>query len=756
MRHLNYLVFFLFIFIEVIGQDCPPTEAFAQLDVNNVRADLQVGGDLWWDFSNAGYEVPKDSGIHSIFCGSLWIGGLDETGNIRLAAQTYRQGGDNDYFAGPLYDDGLTTVDQCNAFDSLWSVYGYEIDAFLLDLEDDVLEEAIPQSILRWPGKNNPNNINTTNRELAPFHDADGDGSYNPIHGDYPILGYERSASRFADQMVWWVYNDAGGPHWETESDPMHLEVQATAFAFATGPNDALNDQTFYHHKLINKGIYHLDSMSFGQWVDPDLGNYNDDYVGCDTLTNVFYVYNADDADEGQDGYGMNIPIQGIQFIQTGKDQNSNEYLGMSNFIYYDSDAGNNGNPNGAQEIFHFLYSRWRDGTSITYGGNGETGTVPTNYMFPSQPNNPNGWSECSEGNPPADRRGLAASGPFKLDPGAVVEYTMGALWTRDEVEYPCPDIAPLINLANYTQQYYENGFQLIDGPDAPNLEFEERDNQLMFYIIPYGNNEREAFEMIDFSIPQSRGGMPIEDRTYNFEGYQLYQLVNGKVNQEDYNDPTQARLVLQMDIENDIRSLINYEYDQNLNAYQGTRMVEAGNVGIEHQLIIDQDAFGFPSGRITNHQTYYYSIVSYAHNEYEKFDPENPLQKAQDNPYLAGHGNVKVYEVVPYKQNPLINEIHIVPNPYYAISRYEQSGNEKRVKITNVPDGSFISIFDMEGTKINTLEANIGTNVRNGSVIWDLTNYSGHIVGSGIYIVHINLPSGETKTLKWFGVTRE
>jgi len=39
--------------------------AQADLDINNVRTTILVGGDMWWDVSNPKYEVPKGSGKHS-------------------------------------------------------------------------------------------------------------------------------------------------------------------------------------------------------------------------------------------------------------------------------------------------------------------------------------------------------------------------------------------------------------------------------------------------------------------------------------------------------------------------------------------------------------------------------------------------------------------------------------------------------------------------------------------------------------------
>jgi hypothetical protein len=47
-------------------------------------------------------------------------------------------------------------------------------------------------------------------------------------------------------------------------------------------------------------------------WFDPDLGNLEDDLIGCDTLDNIFYCYN-----EGPDTYyGSAAPAVGAKLIQ--------------------------------------------------------------------------------------------------------------------------------------------------------------------------------------------------------------------------------------------------------------------------------------------------------------------------------------------------------------------------------------------------------------------------------------------------------
>ena len=59
---------------------CSPASAFDWLDINNVRARINTGGDMWWDLPGgvgAKYFIPKAGTATSMFSGALWIGGLD-------------------------------------------------------------------------------------------------------------------------------------------------------------------------------------------------------------------------------------------------------------------------------------------------------------------------------------------------------------------------------------------------------------------------------------------------------------------------------------------------------------------------------------------------------------------------------------------------------------------------------------------------------------------------------------------------------
>ena len=109
---------------------CEPATFQADLDINNVRARILNGGDMWWDLNSvARYEIPKTTTgsnairKNSLFAGAIWIGGLDPGGNLKVAAMTYRQGG-SDYFPGPLDSISATTESaRCKFYDKIYKIF---------------------------------------------------------------------------------------------------------------------------------------------------------------------------------------------------------------------------------------------------------------------------------------------------------------------------------------------------------------------------------------------------------------------------------------------------------------------------------------------------------------------------------------------------------------------------------------------------------------------------------------------------------
>ncbi|HMG14347.1 MAG TPA: hypothetical protein VK590_02800 [Saprospiraceae bacterium] len=647
---------------------CAESTSSWDLNINNVRARLRGGGDLWWDGTDPKFIVPNvtaESGIpevSSIFAGAVWLGGYDKAGNLKLAAQTYRDKG-NDFWPGPLTNGGSTNDTICHKWDKFFNVYGSDISKHIGNFKRFVDPDGnniyddndIPSSVKGWPSRGNPyfESINgfslpDDDNGLAGFHDQDNDFVYNPKFGDYPVIEIRGcELENYPDQMVFWIYNDAGNAHSETKGDQINMEVQVQAFAYAS--NDELNDMTFYRFKLINRAIEPIDSTFFAMWVDPDLGCAFDDYVGCDTTRSLMYMYNQDAVDgssgascSGTNTYGTHIPMIGVDYFRGPNDENGKE-IGMSSFVYYNNSIDDNDpcteDPTIASEYYRYLSGSWRCGTTIKQGGSGYSIVgKPTKYTFPNSPNDANGWSMCSANLPKGDRRTIQASGPFRLDPGKKNELIIGTVWVPN-IPHPCPDPSRIFNADDLAQALFDNCFKVTDGPDAPDIDFIELNKQLVLILTNdtlTSNNAFEAYTGVDLKAPKGT-----IDSLYRFEGYKIYQLANANVASSDFNDPEKAQIIAQVDIKNGVSKIFNWSSIEkpntqtNENYWIPTLKSLNDDAGIKHTFSVTEDVFAKGDRTLINHKKYYFKAVAYAYNSYAQFDPATVL--GQRTPYLEG-----------------------------------------------------------------------------------------------------------------------
>jgi hypothetical protein len=103
-----------------------------------------------------------------------------------------------------------------------------------------------------------------------------------------------------------------------------------------------------------------------------------------------------------------------------------------------------------------------------------------------------------------------------------------------------------------------------------------------------------------------------------------------------------------------------------------------------------------------------------------------------------------------PEKLESDLDQIRVVPNPYYGYSAYEHNALDNRVKLTNLPRTCTITIYDVSGVKVRQLtkDDNVTT------IEWDLKNFAGVPISGGIYYIHVQAPEGE-HVVKWFCTLR-
>ena len=754
------------------GAGCSPATAQLTMEFNDVSAFIEQGGSMWQNrgVGVSAYEVPKGSGLKVIYAGALWMGGTDINGQLKIAALTFRS--QEDFWPGPLsvdlgsgtYDPsqqvgddvirdfGAATIelDVCQAYDEFYTIRKAEVIAYITwwECDEGILPVASCTEVLQ-PGTEVMNRINNwpahgdaskfQDHYLAPFYDnatgsTGADGNYSPEDGDYPWYddivgkddvecGFDRRVTLFGDETHWWVFNDAGNIHGETQGEPIGMEIRAQAFAFAT--NDEVNRMTFYNYELINRSSVALYDTYFSQYIDADVGYFNDDYAGCDVSRGLGYMYNGDNYDEdnaGNLGYHDNPPAVGCDFFEgpyqdaDGRDNVGpyfdtitqttitptvveamadtgivyggigigysdglidNERFGMRRFTYYTGQGATfpYTDPNNANQFYNFMSGSWADGSEMYYGGNGQTGSTPSDYLFPGDSDPLNwatqgtdlgfDWSEVeTDGaggtNPVGDRRFVQSAGPFTLKPGAVNNITVGIVYGRSNEGGVFASVDAMKRADTKAQALFDACFRILEPPYAPRLAIQELENELILTLtnLTSSNNYKEEYYEEDkVNIVD-----PTLDRFYTFEGYQIYQMVDEDASIADILDESKAQLIAQCDIKNDITDLDNFVFDEELGFALGSQMVDAENTGIQHSFQVKDDVFAQGDKALVNHKRYHFIAISYAHNNFADYDPNDPLAlDGQKRPYISSRlgfdgSAIKSVEGVPHNPTPEAN----------------------------------------------------------------------------------------------------
>ena len=426
-----------------------------------------------------------------------------------------------------------------------------------------------------------------------------------------------------------------------------------------------------------------------------------------------------------------NCAINGVNF---GNNIVDDERFGMRRFVYYDNSSNAiSGEPSKATDYYNYLRGYWKNGQRMKYGGNGiSTGTTDfdCDFMFPgdSDPlfwgtngNAVDNWTEVTAGNNPADRRFMQSAGPFTLKPGALNYITVGIPFAQAPSGKAFSSVELLREIDDVCQALFENCFKVLDGPDAPTLVAQEMNNEVILYVKydnPASNNFGEKYSEVDPAIVRSytdaEGNTQFysdEQRSYKFEGYQIYQLKDANVSIADIRDITKAALVAQCDVRNfydsiesvtydsvnriydtvfndnpslPIGTLVNYTRNSTTGLMTPTIMVEGANQGIKHVFRITTDAFA--TGRNTNlvnNKEYYFVCVAYAQNRYKEFAIEADKLDGQKEPYLAGRKDEfgrTITPVVAIPHNPSSENGGTVVNAEFGmcpnITRIEGYGN--------------------------------------------------------------------------------
>lgn len=502
-------------------------KSFEYLTINNIKATIDKDA-LFIDPSRQGkgFESPKINGVNSIYGANLWISGLHNSSvhsNIRTYGSSLGVYSGN---SGPVSNVSHTDSLFNTRWDRVWKISAHQIDWHIDHWNDAGYQPA--QELLDWPAHGNITEGEAAN--LAPFVDHNNDQVYNPNDGDYPMIK--------GDEAVYFIYNDG---HSEISLHPMLAEVHGMAYAYGCS-DSALMNTVFVDYKIYNRSNKTYFTTRIGMWSDIDLGNAMDDYVECDVDRSMFFVYNGNDFDQkymdnpgaqavvllkgakqDDDGLDNNVgigPGETINGVGFGDGIADNEHWGMEYFQYYTNTFGSVlSDPQVEWEYDYYLSGKWKDGTSIVYGGNGHHTSVPPNpiptkYMFPDQSDSQfygtAGVSVPAWNDPSVqmfgDRRGVASTGPMTFAPGDAIELTYAFVLGRDySITGANAGVDNMLERVDSVRSYYSNGKLSACGFPLNTEEIDDA-NEVKVYPNPTSgvvnivleNNEEVYIELID------------------------------------------------------------------------------------------------------------------------------------------------------------------------------------------------------------------------------------------------------------------
>ena len=463
-----FLSLLLYVYFPIFAQDCESPSAQEWINGNNIRAVVSnIGNNFTTASGSAGFLVPfsGEGSPSSIFTQSIWIGGLDPGGNLKLAGQTFEfTEGETDYYPGPLLNDGDSDLMTCSDWDKVWKVTRFQIEHHQADFADNGIIDQPIAAIMAWPGLDNPHFLQYNGFSFpdvtygfAPFFDLNGDARYNPLDGDYP---YVPQSTILPEEITYTVFNDAGGLHLESMGVPIQIEIHQVNWAFYCSDEEVLNNTLFTSNRFIFKGVEAINDTYVGIWTDFDIGCSEDDYFGSIPQLNTIYAYNADTLDGVLPGScsGFGIPYDSFPPAQglTVLNQTLDGTLITNNFPEAPLGASD---PNNALEFYELLQGNWKDGSPLTYGGNGYQTGMDTNFIFPDLPTDSSGWSMLTAGLAGRDLRGIARVKIGDLLPGRVFSIDMAHVWVREDSLDYLGNVTALYEKIPDIQSFYDNQF---------------------------------------------------------------------------------------------------------------------------------------------------------------------------------------------------------------------------------------------------------------------------------------------------------
>ena len=632
----------------------------ARLNINNMGYWLRADGHARYAPNGTQHIIyPEGTSTVCASDGVIWGGYayLDAAHTIPAPGQLFRMGGQFrgtfSFQPGKIIGFGANAVAQ-NPADPDVRIYRIRRDYKQLSQSEQRLEAAQVKQIgigsvtdadvaevlaqydkdwNEWPVQNG-----------APYIDRNRNGQYDKppgfsdtftvdslIAGNYDEPGVAGAdANSPADQVIWTVNNDLSPTSDLFATEPDGIEAQHTLWGYKrTGP---LGEVLYRRVKIINKGgvdigggqkgALYLDSMYVGLDDDPDLGDFTEDLVGCDTLLSLAFIYNAFATDRQFAAFGIPPPSLGFDFLQGPRVPAAGDSavfdlkrvygwknLPLTSFAYFSSGSPISDPPSGVYEGALRYRKMFRGfvpdpSTSADRYYPYPPGMPESQFPLSGDPVTGTGFVDglgTSYSMAPGDRRTVIASGPFSLAPGDTQEVVIGYVGGLGSDRLS--SVAVMKFNDRFVQNTYDALFQVPNAPAAPDVKVTELDERV---ILEWGSDlDRVANTENKINNPGA----------YRFEGYNVYQFPSRTSALSD------AKRIATFDTPSDPTVILDERFDVQSGQILKIPVQFGNNSGIERVFEFKRD-YVRDVDKIYNGQEYYLAVTAYSVSQVAGYVP--------------------------------------------------------------------------------------------------------------------------------------
>lgn len=364
----------------------------------------------------------------------------------------------------------------------------------------------------------------------APFIDVNNNGIYE--------AAIDTPGVKNAKETIFYCMTDADSSYHSAGEGfgggikPLGAEVHMTAWVY--NYPEFLNDVQFIGFDIINKSPYIWNSVQMGIVSDPDLGDPNDDYIGCDTNLNLGFCYNGDNDDPQ---YGIAPPAVGFTILRGNLNRSvtPNVRLNMTSFDFFvgasTSLAPCESDPVGEPYSAYLMLSGYKKDSTCWLNPKFNP-PLKTKFCYTGDPETNVGWNEeqgsiknCEKDstglliapNPYGDRRMILGSGAknFNIVSGESQKFVIAQLIARGSTNKN--SVTRLKQLTESVRNFYLTTFPI--GINQISSTVPEKYNLFQNYPNPFN-----PITNIKYQIPKNS---LVILKVYDVLGREVETLVN-------------------------------------------------------------------------------------------------------------------------------------------------------------------------------------------------------------------------------------